>query len=138
MQHFKILTVIILLISLNNVFAQQGSSPADNGVYDIAGIDTMPQYPSGIRKFLEYVSKSYKFPQEALKAGVSGRVIVSFVVEKDGSLSQVRVLKDLGYDTGKEAIRVVEGSDKWMPGVQNGKKVRVQYTLPIALNSPRK
>mgnify|MGYP003411423114 CR=1 FL=1 len=67
--------------------------------------------------------------------GLKGKVFVSFVVEKDGSLTDIKVIRDIGYGTGKEAIRVLKQCPKWNPGEQNGKKVRVLYSLPINIQS---
>jgi periplasmic protein TonB len=66
---------------------------------------------------------------------LKGKVYVTFVVEKDGSLTDIKVLRDIGYGTGKEAIRVLSKCPKWMPGEQNGKKVRVLYSLPITIQT---
>jgi len=108
----------------------------DNGVYDMANIEVQPEYPGGIDKFREFLGKNYVYPSAASEAGVSGRVIVSFVVEKDGSLTDIKVLRDMGYGTGEEAVRVVKKSKKWNPGVQNGRAVRVSYTIPFVLAPP--
>jgi protein TonB len=69
--------------------------------------------------------------------GLSGKIMVSFIVETDGSLSNIKVLKDIGYGSGAEAIRVLKKSPKWMPGKQNGKPVRVEYTMPISISSSK-
>jgi TonB family protein len=98
----------------------------------------MPQYPGGDRAFITWVAKNYKYPKEAIEAGVSGRLIVQFVVEKDGSLKNVKCVRDIGYGTGTEAVRVVSAAAKWKPGIQNGRPVRVQYTLPLNLQMPVK
>lgn len=100
-------------------------------------IEVQPTPPGGMQAFMQYIAHNYKYPEEAVKAKVVGRVIVTFVVEKDGSLSDVKVVRDLGYGTGEEAVRVLASSPKWKPGVQNGKPVRVQFTLPIQLNQNR-
>ena len=105
----------------------------DTGIYDIASIEVQPEYPGGISKFLEWVGNNYKYTAAAQEAGVSGKVIMSFVVEKDGTLTDIKVLRDLGYGTGAAAISTLKKSKAWKPGVQNGRAVRVQYTLPLAL-----
>lgn len=99
----------------------------DNNIYNSAGIEVKPEFPGGISKFYAFVSNNYQSPEEDVK----GRVIVSFVVEKDGSLTDIKVLKDIGYGTGPEAIRVLKRSPRWTPAEQNGKKVRCSYQLPI-------
>jgi protein TonB len=106
----------------------------DNGVYNVASVEVMPEYPGGISKFYTWVQKNYVYPPAAQEQGVSGRVTMSFVVEKDGSLTDIKVLKDAGLGTGEAAIRLLKKSTQWKPGIQNGRPVRVQYTLPISLN----
>ncbi len=106
----------------------------DTKVYDFTSIEQMPDFPGGVAKFYSYVGKTYNYPAAAREQGVSGSVIMSFVVEKDGSLTDIKVLRDLGMGTGDEAVRVLKKSPKWKPGIQNGRPVRVQYTLPIKLN----
>ncbi|MBC7655056.1 MAG: energy transducer TonB, partial [Oligoflexus sp.] len=93
----------------------------DNSVYNLAGIEVKPEFPGGIEKFYNFISKNYQTPEEE---GLKGKVFVSFVVEKDGSLTDIKVLRDIGYGTGKEAIRVLNKCPRWAPGEQNGKKVR--------------
>ena len=115
---------------------QQAAIVEDNGVYDQANIEVQPDYPGGIDKFREFLGKNYVYPSAASEAGVSGRVIVQFVVEKDGSLTDIKVVRDLGYGTGDEAIRVIKKSKRWNPGIQNGRPVRVNYTIPFALQAP--
>lgn len=106
----------------------------DNTIHDFASIEEMPDFPGGMSKFYTYVSKNYVYPAAAREQGVSGRLILSFVVEKDGSLTDIKVLRDLGMGTGEEAVRMLRKAPKWKPGIQNGRPVRVQYTLPIMLN----
>jgi len=77
---------------------------------------------------------NFKTPKLQKDTNLKGMIVVRFVVEKDGSLSDIKVVHDLGYGTGEEAVRVVGLSEKWKPGIQNGKPVRVNYTLPIQIN----
>jgi len=104
----------------------------DNTVYNTAGIEVKPDFPGGIQKFYDFVGKNYQTPEEE---GLKGKVYVTFVVEKDGSLTDIKVLRDIGYGTGKEAIRVLNKCPRWTPGEQNGKKVRCTYSLPISIQS---
>lgn len=104
----------------------------DNSIYNTAGIEVKPDFPGGIEKFYKFVAKNYQTPEEE---GLKGKVFVSFVVEKDGSLTDIKVIRDIGYGTGKEAVRVLRSCPKWTPGEQNGKKVRVLYSLPINIQS---
>ena len=85
-----------------------------------------------MEKFYKFIGKNFKVPNEE---GLVGKIFVTFVVEKNGSLSDIKVIRDMGYGTGKEAIRVLRRSPKWNAGEMNGKKVRVLYSLPIPVNS---
>ena len=91
--------------------------------------EDMPVFPENIQKWL---SKHVKYPQIALENGVQGKVFVQFVVEKDGSVSNIKVVRGVDASLDKEAVRVVSVMPKWKPGKQRGKAVRVAYTLPIA------
>jgi protein TonB len=104
----------------------------DNQIYNTAGIEVKPDFPGGMDKFYKYVGNNYQTPDEE---GLKGKVYVTFVVEKDGSLTDIKVIRDIGYGTGKEAIRVLNKCPRWTPGEQNGKKVRVLYSLPITIQS---
>ncbi|MGV3695704.1 energy transducer TonB [Flavobacterium sp.] len=94
-----------------------------------------PSFPGGVEKFYEFIAKNYNLPEEAEKNKISGYVFVSFYVEKDGSLTEVKTLRDLGFGTGEEAVRVLKLSPNWTPGKVNGEKTRVIYSLPIKIQS---
>ncbi len=105
-----------------------------DSVFEYGKVDVMPEFPGGIHKFYDIIGKTYSYPKAAKEAGVQGRIVLNFVVEKDGTLSNIKVLRDLGYGTGDEAKRILQQSLKWNPGIQKGKPVKVSYTLPIMLN----
>ena len=94
-------------------------------------VEEMPSFPGGEQKLMEYVVKNVKYPQIAKETGIKGRVFVSFVVEPDGSVSNVKVLRGIGGGCDEEAMRVVKSMPKWKPGKQRGKAVRVSYMLPV-------
>ena len=94
-------------------------------------VEENPEFPGGPAKLLEYVQKNLKYPMMARESDIQGRVFVGFVVEKDGSISNVRVLRGIGGGRDEEAVRVVQSLPKFKPGKQRGNPVRVQYTLPI-------
>ena len=94
-----------------------------------------PQFPGGMAEFYKLVGMNFKTPAEADKNKVQGKMFIQFMVEKDGSLSDFKILKDLGYGMAEEAIRVVKLSPKWIPGTENGKSVRVLYNLPIMIQA---
>ena len=101
-------------------------------VYTSDALEVKPEFPGGMAKFYKFVGDNYQTPEEE---GLKGKVYITFIVEKDGSLTDIKVVRDIGYGTGKEAIRVLNKCPKWMPGEQNGKKVRVLYSLPITIQS---
>lgn len=105
--------------------------PDDNTVYSFVSMENPPTFPGGMDKFYKYISDNLKYPEKAKELNVQGKVFISFTVEKDGSLTDVRVDRKLGYGTDEEAIRVVKGSKRWNPGIQNGRPVRVKYNMPI-------
>ncbi len=94
-------------------------------------LESYPEFPGGKDAFAKYLSKSLKYPSLAFENGISGRVIVSFVIEKNGDLSNIKVLKGIGGGCDEEAIRVLKNSPAWKAGRQNGRNVRVAYTVPI-------
>ncbi|MBS4057889.1 MAG: energy transducer TonB [Bacteroidetes bacterium] len=94
-------------------------------------VESMPEFPGGAGKMMEYIAKNIKYPPMARESGVQGRVFVNFVVEPDGRVSNVKVLRGIGGGCDEEAIRVVESMPKWTPGRQRGKAVRVSFNLPV-------
>jgi protein TonB len=100
-----------------------------NEILPIAENEPMPI--GGMDKFYTFLGNKIKYPNGAKDAGAQGRVILTFVVEKDGSLTDIKAVKDPGYGLADEAIRVLKLSPKWKPGSQNGRNVRVQYTIPV-------
>ena len=94
-------------------------------------VEEMPAYPGGDQKLMEFIAKGIKYPQIARETGIQGRVFVGFVVEPDGSVSNVKLLRGIGGGCDEEAMRVVKSMPKWKPGKQRGKAVRVSYMLPV-------
>ena len=90
-----------------------------------------PSFPGGEAAMLQFLDENLKYPPLAKENGIQGRVIVRFVVEKDGSLSNAEILRDIGAGCGKEALRLVASMPRWQPGKQRGRAVRVWYTLPL-------
>ena len=103
--------------------------PDKNGVYQI--VEEMPKFPGGEPAMFKFISENVKYPQEAKDKNISGRVFVNFVVEKDGSVDEVKVLRSIGGGCDEEAVRVVKSMPKWTPGKQKGKPVRVSYIIPF-------
>ena len=101
----------------------------ENKVFDV--VEQMPSFPGGMPALMQWLSQNIKYPVIAAENGVQGRVIVQFVVEKDGSVNDVHVAKSVDPSLDKEATRVVKAMPKWNPGKQNGSAVRVKYTVPV-------
>lgn len=95
------------------------------------GVEQSPEYPGGDKAMYRFLSDKIRYPAAASRANVSGRVTVQFVVEKDGSIGAVKVLKGIGFGCDEEAVRVIKAMPKWNPGKQNGRAVRVYYTIPV-------
>ena len=112
-----------------------GGGTDDNSNNPFTSVEIMPTPVGGLPAFMQWIAENYNFPQQALDQGVSGVIEVSFVVEKDGSLTDIAVKRDMKFGTGDAAINLLKKAKKWKPGVQNGLKVRVAYTLPIRLSA---
>ena len=104
-------------------------SQTNQKVYD--EVEQMPEYPGGMPAMIEFLQTNINYPEDAVKQKVEGRVMVQFVVETDGSVSDVHVAKQVFPSLDAEAIRVVQAMPKWMPGREKGRVVRVKYNLPI-------
>ncbi len=95
-------------------------------------VEQNPEFPGGIKEMYGYIAKNLKYPSAAQRANVSGKVFAKFVVEKDGSLGEVQILKGIGFGCDEEAQRVLKSMPRWNPGKQNGRNVRVWFTMPIS------
>jgi protein TonB len=111
---------------------KQAAVVEDTKVYDFVSIETQPGFPGGMKKFYEFLQKTMKYPPMAQENNIQGKVHLSFVVEKNGALTDIKVERKLGGGTDEEAIRVLKASPRWTPGIQNGKPVRVKYNIPIS------
>ncbi|MBB6129083.1 energy transducer TonB [Mucilaginibacter lappiensis] len=101
-----------------------------NDVY--TSVEVIPEYPGGIQAFGKYITNNLKYPYVARLLGINGRVVVSFVVDQDGKLINVTPLNCIGAGCEAEAVKVVQESKPWKPGIQDGKPVRVQFSVPIS------
>ena len=104
----------------------------DNTVRSITELEVKPEFPGGFDEFRKFIAANFKAPDEP---GLKGNILVSFIIEMDGTVSDIKVLKDIGYGTLEEARRVVRLSPRWTPGIINGKKVRVLYSIPIHIQT---
>lgn len=116
----------------NNGGGGTGTEGADpNIVHDQYGIDASPEFPGGMEAWAKFIRKNLNYPYAAQEAGVQGKVFISFVVERDGSITDVKVAKGIGFGCDDEAMRVIKKSPRWKPGMQNKQFVRVRYNMPI-------
>ena len=129
MKKFLIMA-LMALFGLTTVSAQKTVVAKKNQqVFDV--VEKMPEYPGGQAALFEYLSKNVKYPADAEKQKIEGRVLVSFVVNTDGSITDISVEKKAFPSLDAEAVRVISGMPKWIPGEQKGQKVRVKYTVPL-------
>lgn len=101
-------------------------------VYEYDFVSEKPTFPGGETKFLRYINKTREYPKEAYSKGIEGRVICSFVVNSDGSISNIQILRGVEQSIDKEAIRIIENMPKWVPGKIDGQNVPVRVIYPIA------
>lgn len=101
----------------------------ENEIFEV--VEQNPAFPGGDKALMQYLTKNLKYPASAQEAGIQGRVLVQFVVNKDGSIVDPKVLRSVDAALDKEAMRVVMAMPKWTPGKQRGKTVRVKFTLPV-------
>jgi hypothetical protein len=120
-----IFTIFIIQFASAQITSNKGNTPI---AYDI--VEVRPEFPGGINEFIKFIGKNYNAPEVE---GLSGVIKVTFIIEIDGSISDIKIVNDLGQGSGEEAKRVLLKCPKWMPGEQEGKQVRVIYTLPITL-----
>ena len=130
-QEIKIVEQDDIVTVEGEVEAPAQESPADDA-FDV--VEQMPEYPGGPKALMEFLNNNVQYPAEAEKAGIQGRVIATFVVEKDGSISNAKVVKSVDPLLDAEALRVIGAMPNWKPGMQNGKVVRVKYTVPLSFH----
>ena len=120
----------VIVITTKTKTEAEGTKGDDDKAFE--HVEKMPVFPGGDMAMMEFLSKNIKYPVEAQKKGLQGRVVVSFVVEKDGSLTEIKTVKSVDPLLDEEAVRVVSAMPKWEPGKQKGKPVRVKYNVPIS------
>lgn len=120
---------LMMLVLLFSFMTSTAQTKKNDMVFDV--VEVMPQFPGGQIAMLQYLMKNIKYPEQAVKEGIQGRVAVRFIVEKDGSISDVKPVLSVHPLLNKEAVRVVKSMPKWSPGKHNGKPVRVRFNLPV-------
>ncbi|MEO8516988.1 MAG: energy transducer TonB [Flavobacterium sp.] len=124
-------TIFIVLVSQIGMAQETANIPNQEPIYSSAGLEKQPEFPGGFKEFGLYVQRHYMYPNVT---PLKGRVFVEFVIEMDGSIADIKVIRDLGYGTGEEAMRLMKNCPKWIPGMLNGRPIRVRYSLPIAID----
>ena len=112
-----------------SVNAYSQSDDSDNEVYSM--VDERAQFPGGQNEMLKYLQENLQYPEAAKANNVHGRVFVKFIVERDGSLSDIQIFRGLGSGCDEEAIRLIQSMPKWKPGKNKGKEVRTSMTVPV-------
>lgn len=129
----RVLLILALLFTYVMVNAQSNTGSkektSNEKIYDV--VEMPPSFPGGQAALLAWIASHVNYPQKAMESRIEGRIIVGFVIECDGSVSQAKILHGVDPLLDDEAIRVVMGMPKWTPGRQNGKNVRVKYNVPV-------
>jgi TonB family protein len=110
--------------------APKKTNQLKGGVYDV--VEVLPKFPGGMEAMGTFLSKNIKYPSADREKGLQGKVVAQFVVEPDGSLTNIKVVRAPSTTMGAEAVRVLKMSPKWKPGINNGKPVRTVYTIPVS------
>ena len=121
----------ILFIALLTGCAKRQEDPHSGNDEIYVAVEHPAEFPGGLDAFYAYVKANIHYPEQAIKDNVQGKVYVTFVVEKDGSLTDIKVMQGIGDGCDEEAVRLIKASPKWNPGEQNGVIVRQQYTVPV-------
>ncbi len=111
------------------IFAEPVEEEEINEIFTL--VEEFPSFDGGDVAYIKFIQKNLIYPEKARRMGIEGRIFVQFIVEKDGSLTNIKVLRGIGGDCNEEAIRVLKNSPKWLPGKQRGKAVRVQMVVPM-------
>lgn len=129
----RVLFILALLFTYVMVNAQSNTGSkektSNEKIYDV--VEMPPSFPGGQAALLAWIASHVNYPQKAMESRIEGRILVGFVIECDGSVSQAKIIRSVDPLLDDEAIRVVMGMPKWTPGRQNGKNVRVKYNVPV-------
>lgn len=128
----KKISLLFVLFVLSFSYSQEIKEEAN--VYDVSEVDTRPEFKGGMTEFYTFVDKNFKFNN---KENLKGKIYTQFIVEIDGTLSNFKIIKDMGYGTGEEALKLLKKSPKWNVGIKNGKPVRTKFLFPIIINDWR-
>ncbi len=139
-KNYFIGSISVSAMGISQIKETKGFAFSQEAIKDFASVDVLPEFPGGMKGWGDYLQSSLKYPDELRKNKITGRVILSFIVLKNGSITDVKVLRGIGGGADEEAVRVVKESPKWKPGILKGEPVNVAYTMPIffqlASNAP--
>ena len=124
----QIVMLVLAVLCITSAMAQ--TVVVDDEIFLV--VENEPEFPGGEDSLYAYIARNIVYPEAAKKEKIEGQVYVSFIVEKDGQLTGVKFLRDIGGGCGEEVLRVIRTMPKWKPGTQDGKPVRVQFNLPVA------
>lgn len=133
MKNFLLLAIALFPFQL--MIAQEQTSQHPETIYNLKEVDVKPEYPGGVEAFYKIIAKNFKVPEEQ---GLNGKIITTFVIEIDGSITDIKVLQDIGYGSGAEVLKVLAMTKKWTPAKLNDIPVRVLYEFPISIKSADK
>ena len=128
----KKIGLLFVLLTLSFSYSQEKNE--EGKVYDMSAVDTRPEFKGGMSQFYVFVDKNFVI---TTKTDLKGKIYTQFIVEADGRLSNLEIIKDLGYESGAEALRVLQKSPNWNAGLKDGKAVRTRYLLPLIINDWR-
>ena len=137
---YKVIFTAIILFSVNQLNAQTAPKAAEiaseNVIFTI--VEKNPEFVGGREKLNGFITANLNYPAKALAGKVEGKVFLKFIIEKDGSISAINILQGMGFECDEEAVKVVKKMPKWKAGTQDGKPVRVYFTMPISFVSKKK
>ena len=125
----QLFLILVFIVASMAVQAQTTNTAPDDSIYTV--VEQAPQYPDGQEALLKYLAENIKYPDLARQNNIQGTVFVNFVVEPNGSISNVMILRGIGGGCDEEAMRVVKNMPDWTPGYNDGRAVRVRYNIPI-------
>lgn len=123
--------LILVAFICNSYLQAQNIAPPDSTPIDYETVEQRPIFPGGNNEFMKFISKNFVVPEEE---GISGTIMLSFIIETDGKVSNVKIVKDIGSGAGESARKAISKSPNWQPGVEGGKIVRVIRMIPIKIN----
>jgi protein TonB len=127
----KLILIIVLLTAQNMISQTEEVAQIQTDVYDAKDMEIKPDFPGGISKFYQFIGQNFNIPE---KGENSGKIYLSFIVETDGKITNIKLLRGINPEMNQEAMRVMKLSPKWIPGKIGEENVRAKYSIPISIN----